>query len=157
VRVVDGNEQGPASREVGGQPVQAVQHGERRVVGRPLDDLAEEQGSHRSGRPGEQRLALVRAGTRQAPLEQLARHAEGEVGFELGPAGAQDLLVAVRCPPARCLDQRRLTDARPTLDHEDAAALQQHVDGRQLALALQQLLHEISLIPNFTFRAGAPS
>ena len=49
-------------------------------------------------------------------------------------------------PPARRVDQRRLADTRPTLDHEHrTAALQQLLDRRQLAFALEQVLHDTTL------------
>jgi hypothetical protein len=55
-------------------------------------------------------------------------------------------MARVLCVAARRVDQRRLADARPTLDHENATApLQQSVNRRQLALALDQLLHATTL------------
>ena len=55
-------------------------------------------------------------------------------------------MAARLCRPARRVDQRRLADTRPTLDHENPTApFQQNVDRRQLALALDQLLHATTL------------
>jgi len=146
VGVVDRDQHWAACREVGRQPVQAVQHCKRRVVRGRVDDRAEEQRPHRGGGSGEQHVALCFAGAREAALEQLAYHAEGEVRLELGPACARDLVPELSGPPGRRVDQRRLADTRPTLDHEDAAATaKQRLDRGQLALALEQLLHGITL------------
>ncbi len=146
VRVIDGEQQWPAGCEVGGQPVQAVQNGKRRVIGRRLTELTEEQRPYRGGRPDEQRLALVRARVGEASLEQLPNHTERKVRLKLRPTGTQGLVATFFCPPARHLYQRRLANTCPALDHEDPAALQQHLNRGQLALALEQLLHETSFL-----------
>ena len=113
-----------------------------------------EQRPHRGSGSGEQCLALWGFGAREPPLEQLAHDAEGEVRLELRPAGAQDLVATLLRLPAGRVDQRRLPDARPTLDHEHlAAAFQQRVDRRELAFALDQLVHRTTLDPRR--RAGA--
>jgi hypothetical protein len=55
-------------------------------------------------------------------------------------------MATLLCVPARRVDQRRLADARATLDHEiPTAPFQQRVNRRQLTLALDQLLHATTL------------
>jgi hypothetical protein len=74
-----------------------------------------------------------------------AHDAKGKVRFELGPARFQDLVAKRLCLPARLVHQRRLADPGPTLDDENpASAFQQAVNRRQLALALDQRLHEMT-------------
>ena len=85
-------------------------------------------------------------GARQAPLKQLAHHAEREVRLERRTTRQQDFVPEPRRPATRRLNQRRLPDTHTTLDHEDpAAALQQLRYSRQLPLALEQLLHGLTL------------
>ena len=154
VRVIDGDQHRSSGRKVGGEPVQAVQDGKRRVVGRRRCRLAEQQRPHRGSGSGEQCFALWGFGAREPPLEQLAHDAEGEVRLELRPAGSQDLVATLLRLPAGRVDQRRLPDTRPTLDQEHlAAAFQQRVNRRELAFALDQLVHRTTLDPRR--RAGA--
>ena len=156
VRVIDGDQQRSSGRKIGGEPVQAVQDGERRVVGRRVDRLAQEQRPHRGSGSGQERCTLSTVGACQAPLEELAHDAEREVPFELGPARSQDLVAEPLCLPARRVDQRRLADTRPPLDDErPAAAFQQRVHRRELAFALDQLVHGTTLDP--PRRAGEPT
>ena len=149
VRVVDDDQQRPAGREVGHQPVQAMQHRKRTAAGRLPGQRAGQQRPHRRGGPGQQRLTFARARVRQAPLEQLPHHAEREARLQLRPAGPHDLVPQLPRPPACLLGQRRLADARPALDHQHpAAARQQQLNRGQLTLALAQPPHQTSLPPS---------
>jgi hypothetical protein len=148
VRVVDGDQQRPGGRQVGHQPVQAVQHRKRTAAGRLGGQRAGQQRPHRRGRPGQQRLTFARARVRQAPLEQLPHHAEREARLQLRPAGPHDLVPKLTRPPGRLLGQRRLADARPALDHQHSAACQQQLHRGQLTLALAQPPHQTSLPPS---------
>ena len=127
MRVIDGDQQRPAGREVDGQPVQAVQHGERRVDRRRRRRLARAAAAapRRRARP-----AAPRARSPPAPARRRsnswrttpnANPPRAPTRGRAGPRGRSSCRA-----PARRLDQRRLADARPTLDHEHrAAALQQ--------------------------------
>jgi hypothetical protein len=78
MRIIDGDQQRPAHRQIGHQPVQAVQHRERTVTRRLGGGLATKQRPCRCGRSSQQRLTLTGRSARQAPLEQLAYHPERE-------------------------------------------------------------------------------
>ena len=146
MRVIDGDQQRPAVREVDGQPVQPVQHRKRRIERRRLHELSQQQRPHRASRAGQQRVALALISARQTPLEQLAHHAEREARLKLRATRAQDLVAAAQPHAARRLQQRRLANPRPALDYEDhTATLQQLIHRRQLALAFKQLLHSNTL------------
>ena len=85
VRIIDGDQQRPASRQVSHQPVQAMQHRERAVTSRLRGELAGQQRPRRGSRPSQQRLTLTRPRPRQAPFEQLAHHAKRETRLQLRP------------------------------------------------------------------------
>ena len=95
VRVVDGEHERAVAGEVRAQPVEAVQHGERRVGGGAISPpvrararQAEQPPGH-AGRPLEQVVAGAGRDLGQGRLEQLAHDAEGEVALELAAARAQ--------------------------------------------------------------------
>ena len=113
----------PAGREVGGEPVEAVEDGEGRVVGRRLPGRAREQCARRRRRSGQELIALVILHARQPALEELAHHPEREARLELRPARAQHLTAQAVRSSARRVEQRRLADPRPALDDEDAASI----------------------------------
>jgi hypothetical protein len=141
VDVVDGQEQGPARGQVQGDPVEAVQSGERPVSPLPRVGLPE----HRAGAPRgalEDRLVLRRGG-----LEELAHHAEGEVALQIAAPGGQHAQRAFG-RAAQPGEQPALADSGRALDDEQAPVaapgrLDEGVQGRQLVLALQQfgLMH----------------
>ena len=110
------------------------------MVGR-LGRLPQQQRPRGSRRPVQQCVGIVRRG--HAALEELPHDAEREARFELRPAGLHDVAPQLVRPPARSPEERRFPRARGALDEQHlAAALQQTLDGRQLALALDQLVHE---------------
>ena len=101
VGIVDRDHEGPASREVGGEPVEAVEDGEGRVVGRRLSELAREQRARGGRRSGQELVALAVLRARQPSLEELTHHAEREARLELRAACAQHLTAeAFRRPHA---------------------------------------------------------
>ena len=149
--IVDRDHEGPARREVGGEPVEAVEDGEGRVVGRRLSELAREQRTRGRRRSGQELPALSVLRARQPSLEELTYHAEREARLELRPACPQHLTPVAFRPPARGVEQRRLADARPALDDEDATSFQHRLDRRQFPIALQQL-HDLTV-----GRRGSPA
>src|SRR4029079_3410900 len=136
VHVVDGDQERPGVGERGGQPVETVPDRERRVGRRSLTERPREPRPLGPARAGEQRVALVPPGAREAPLEQLTDDPEREPRLELRAARAQDLPSAGGPPPPRRVEQRLLPDARPALDHEHPTPPQQLLRRGQLALAL---------------------
>ena len=137
MRIVDRDQQGSRRREIGRQPVQAVQHRERPV--RRRRDTAEEERAHSGGGAGNEGLALRGLRIRKAPLEELPHDTEGELHLELGSACAQNAVAELLRAPACNLHQRRLSEPCPTLDQEDAGpALEQRLDLGQLGLTLEQ-------------------
>jgi hypothetical protein len=125
MRIIDGDQQRPAHRQVDHQPVQAMQHRERTVTSGLRGELASQQRPHRASRPSQQRLALALRRARQAPFEQLADHAERETRLQLRSPRTHDLEAKLIRPRARRLHQRRLADTGPALEQQHpAAALQ---------------------------------
>jgi hypothetical protein len=141
VGVVDRDQQRSARRQVGREPVQPVQDGERGVVVGRLRRLPQQQRPRGDRGPVQQRVGILRR--RHAALEELPDDAEREARFELGPAGVHDVVPERVRPPARSPQERRLPRSRRSFDEQHlAAALQQTLDLRQLALALDQLVHD---------------
>ena len=86
VQVVDGDEHRPARREVHEQPVEAVAGGEGAVgprVGAVASGVEQRRGE--AGGPTEQLLALGSVEPAEQRLEELQRHAVGELALELPP------------------------------------------------------------------------
>jgi len=116
-----------------------VQHRKRTVTSRLHSEPAGQQRPRRGGRAGQQHLTLTPPRASQAPLEQLAYNPERETRLQLRAPRTHDLAAKLICPRARRLNQRRLADTGPALEQQHlAAALQQHLDRRQLRLALAQ-------------------
>ena len=146
MRVIDGDQERPAGGQVYYQPVQAVQHRKPTVTSRRHGELAGQQRPDRGRRPGQQRLTLTLPRSRHAPLEQLAHHPERETRLQLRSPRPHDLVAKLIRPRARHLNQRRLANTGPALEHQHpAAVLQQHLDRRQLTLALPQPPHQASV------------
>ena len=149
VRVVDGEHERAVAAEVRAQPVEAVQHGERRVGGRHLLPVRArarqpQQPPGHAGRPLEQVVAGAGRDLGQGRLEQLAHDAEGEVALELAAARAQRPRARGVRERAGGADEGRLADARGPLDHEQAAvatlrARHRGLDARQLGVALEDV------------------
>lgn len=89
----------------------------------------------------QQRVALARVSAGHTPLEQLEHHPEREARLKLRAPRAQHFVSQASCAAERCLEQRRLPDARPALDEDYAATLRQLLHRRQLALSFQQPFH----------------
>ena len=108
---------GPVGRQVEGQPVEAVEGGERGVPGLPrvLRLRPEERGGRR-GRPRQQALAGRRVD--QGGLEQLPHHAVRELALQLAAAGGEDGHAGVGGAAARLRRQPRLADAGLPLDEQ---------------------------------------
>jgi hypothetical protein len=92
VRVIDGEDQGVALRQVSRQPVEAVQRGELPFGGR-LGRRAQD----RRGQVGSAIEALS-SRTPHHRLEELAYHPEGEAALQIGPAGCTDRHTALGSP-----------------------------------------------------------
>ena len=123
-----------------------MQNGKRAVTSRPLGQLAQQQWPHRCSGPSQERLAITRVRARQGPLEQLPGHAKGEARLQFRAARTHDLVAKLTCPQAGPLDERRLADTCPALDHQHpTAALQQQFNCRQLTFALEQPPHQTRL------------
>ena len=119
VRVVDEQRERRPAGEVGGQPVEAVQGGERplrpeRQVG-GLGQLDVEQ------RRGAARRAFEEVVVRDDGLEQLAHDAEAEGALELGPARRQRRQPGARRLGARRGEQLGLADPGRALEDHRAA------------------------------------
>jgi hypothetical protein len=134
VQVVDGEQQRALGGEVGGEPEQPVQRGERRDllaagVRRPEHRRRRRGGAGQRGRVGD-------------ALEQLAHDTEAELALQLAGTGGQHAQRA-RGAGARVGEQARLADPRRPGDHHDAPAPRSRladrgVERRQLAVALEQ-------------------
>jgi hypothetical protein len=72
-------------------------------------------------RASEQRRSPRRRRRVQQRLEELARHAVGEVALELAAASDEDGPSRGRGDAARGLEQRALADSRLSLDEQDLA------------------------------------
>ena len=149
MRVIDDHAQRPPLREVGAEPVEAVEDGERRVLvgDGGLGALrgarqAEQPGGH-AGRAPEELGRPLHPPERR--LDELAHHAEGELALQLGPPGAEDAHPRRFGPSPGVGQQRGLAHARRALDHDEHPAAvtgpgQGAVHARQVALSLQQPL-----------------
>ena len=99
-----------------------MQHRKPTIASGLRAELAGQQRPRRAGRPGQQRVTLALPRARQAPLEQLAHHAERETRLKLRAPRTHDLVAELICPRARRLNQRRLTDTGPALEQQHPAA-----------------------------------
>ena len=152
MEVVDRQQQRALGGEVGGQPEQAVERGERRDgllagVGRT------EHGRGGRGRPGER-------GGIDLALEELAHDAEAELALQLAGAGGEDGELARR-RGAQAGEQARLPDPGRTLDQQQAPApgdgiADGGVEHRELGVALQQR-HAVAIAPASSRRERTPS
>ena len=128
VRVVDGDEQRAAAGDVRGQPVEAVQARERRVLHAGVERGAGvlEHRPRQPGGAGQPRLALGLARLVEDGLEELADDAEREPALELAPAPGEHADPGVarlpprtrragsscRAPPGACTTRKRPTPPR---------------------------------------------
>jgi hypothetical protein len=147
VRVIDDHAQRPPLREVGAEPVEAVEDGERGVLvgDGGLGALrgarqAEQPGGHAGRAPEELGRPLHRPERR---LDELAHDAEGELALQLGTPGAEDAHPRRFGHRPGVGQQRGLAHARRALDHDEHAAAvtgpgEGAVHARQVALSLQQ-------------------
>jgi hypothetical protein len=143
LQVVDAQQQRPGRRQLDGQPVEAVQRGRRGIGVLERGPGAEQHGLGQRGGAAEQPRALVGARARQDGLEQLARDAEAEAGFELGRARREHAQPGRLAGRARGAQQRRLADAgRPFEEQGVPGAVPggaaQAFDRHQLPVPLQQ-------------------
>jgi hypothetical protein len=90
---------------------------------------------------GEQRISSVRGRIGPATLEKLARDAESEVAFEIGPAGLQDAAFLSSRDRRGDLQQRGLAGASAGFDQHDTAAAHAGFDRRQLGVAFDEVGH----------------
>jgi hypothetical protein len=140
VQVVDDDRQRAVDGEVGREPVQAVERGERRVPVAGLDDDVE----HLAGRGRRtDQSSLLRGGIHQRRLEELTHHAERERPLQRTAPGGQDAQTCGRAAPPRLGQQPRLADAGRALEQQHARlAVHDPTDRRvnrgDLVLALEQ-------------------
>ncbi len=116
MQVVDDEQDGLLSGDVGDEPVEPVEHPQgdvRRLAGQP--GRLEERG-RQLGRAGERLCSLLFGQLDEVRLEQLADDAEGERALELGAPGAERPHPR-RLPAApRLGEQSRLADSGRPLD-----------------------------------------
>ena len=141
--VVDEHDERAAQREVRGQPVERVEHRERRVGHRRPGRDVDERGGE-AGRAAQQLRALLLARLGQARLEELADDAERELALELAAARLEHRHLAGAREGRGRRDQPGLADARLALEPDHAArAVGGGLDGlaerRQLGVALEEL------------------
>jgi hypothetical protein len=141
MRVVDRQQQRRSVGEVDRQPVEAVQDREALVLLEATRVVALKQRGDRAGRAGEQCDSLVRAGVGAAALEELPRDAEGEVAFEVGPAGPEHEVPVPAGDLAGGVEQRGFADSGPRFDRYDSAAAHAALDFRHLGVALDEVGH----------------
>ena len=132
MHVVDRQQERPVVRDVGGQPVEAVQQREDVILapatGRRLGAI--EQRGRESRGTVEEPLALGPVGRRQHGLEQLERDAEGEVPFQLAARGRQGPHTAALGESARGGEELGFPQPCVALDDEEAApALPGRIQG----------------------------
>ena len=168
VQVVDHQQQGPAGGDVRRQPVEPVQHPQRRVrrqLRRELGGL--EERNRELCRAGEQLCSLLLRELDEKRLEELSHDTEREGAFELGAARAEHLHSRGLPTQPRLQDQRGLADSGRALDRQQAAAAgsaaDQRLDGRQLGVTLEQAwlrrealvdLSAARLLSSFTIRTS---
>ena len=126
---------------VGREPVEAVQHRERRLAGRGRlgePRLAEER-RREAGRAGEQLRALLRGRGREQRLEELADDPEGELALELAAARPRARESRAR-PPSRAprravasCRSRRCPRSTARLPLPSRAAFDEAAQHRQVA------------------------
>jgi hypothetical protein len=143
VRVVHGDEERRLLGDVGAEPVQAVQHGERAGAKAARIRLAGAQLEHRAGqgRGALERRRSSLAGRER--LEELAHHAERECPLELGAARPGDAHAALARRALGGQQQLGLADAAGTFDQQQRAAsvprrVQACADVADLPVAVQQ-------------------
>ena len=118
VQVVDREQQRPLAGEVGGEPEQAVERGERRDARLVGVGRAEHRRGGRGG-TGERGRAALRIGGE--PLEQLPDDAEAELALELASARGQDV-ERVAGIGAQLGEQPGLADPGRAADHHQPPA-----------------------------------
>ena len=142
VGVVYREEQRTATRDIGAQPVEAVQQREGRF-GQSLARTAGEQWQRLSGRLRQERRTLLFVRARQPGLEQLEHDAKRKLTLELPARRGQHVgMLAVRELADRA-QQRRLAQAAGALDREHRAIPgprlgEQALGDLQLAFALDE-------------------
>jgi hypothetical protein len=144
VQVVDHEQRRRARGEIGGKPIEAMQHRERRlspVTSRGLR-RGREQRSGKRGRTGQEFRPDVWTGGGQRSLERLPDDAEREFALELPPRAANVTNPAARHP--RLGQQPHLPDARAALDHDKTtiAAMRRVEHGLQHSKLGPTLEHE---------------
>jgi hypothetical protein len=142
LRVVDQQQSRAGASQIGGKPVEAVQHRER--IAAPPAVWYRCAREHALGQPAgaSQELASpLLAGREEDRLEELPHDAEGEVALELGRAGAQHLQILRGL--SRRGEQTRLPDPRRPFDDRRGALTpsRRGAQAREL-LELALPLHE---------------
>ena len=145
VQVVHRDEQWTASREIGHEPVEAVDGGACRVragQGRVAPAASDSQDRRGDGcRPLEELRGLGAAC--EQGVEELPNHAIGEVALELPAPGPQPVEAGIRCDHPSGVEQARLADPRRALDRHRCPAARGRRGGqlaqlRELSLPFDQ-------------------
>jgi hypothetical protein len=158
VRVVHGDHQRPAGREVRGQPVEAVRGRVRDVV---LDRSGAGPVEHPRGEPGgavEQLVPLAGTGRHADRIDELAGDAVGEAALQGEPAGGEDPRAGHLWAGAGHPEQRGLADAGRPLHQDERAVprlggLGRRRQHRQLRVAPEN--HRVTVEHGTRPRTGA--
>ena len=143
VQVVDRKDERPLGARVDGQPVQAVEHGERGVaaVGAAGRVRGPEHGLRRRRGSAQQLAVGLRHGDQR--LEELTHDSERELPLELAASGGEHTEPGFRAQPAGLRDQPRLADPRRPFDDAQPAgaarsALNEGFQRLELTVPLEQ-------------------
>jgi hypothetical protein len=146
VQVVDREKRWLLQGHVGGEPIEAVQNGERALRGRVLgsgEPRGSEQRFHKCRRPREQLRTEIRGGRREQGVEQFADDPVRKLALQLAAAGSQHTHTRRAGNRARLGEQAGLADAGASLDDDKPPTaaprrVGQCLKRRDLGFALQE-------------------
>jgi hypothetical protein len=141
VGIIEHQHQAVLLGEVRHQPVQTVQGPERGGFG--VGGCVEQDRRRQRSRPREQGIVRIGACGPDRWLKALPHHAERVVALEFRAARVENTHAPLLSERPRGVEQCRLADARPALDHDRASGagargIERGPDPRQLALPLKQ-------------------
>ena len=143
VEIVDGQQDRSPFREVGGEPIEAVEHGKGVLVDTDQLRLGAESRTGQHGGAAKQ-FALHPEPAAEHPIEQLTDHAPAVALLELSSPGLEHRHVGSRRSSACKAEQARLANAGRTLDDQRPASARRSrfecgVDLVQLCLTIQEI------------------
>jgi hypothetical protein len=118
-----------------------VQDREALVFLEALRVAALKEGGDRARRAGEQCDSLAGDGVGSTALEKLPCDAEGEVAFEVGPAGPEHEVPVSARDLTGGVEQRGFADSGSRFDYHDSAAAHAALDFRHLGVTLDEIGH----------------